>query len=316
MEQRTKKVWIVSVLCVLVALLVSGCSLAKQDQQSPKNQDQLCGVYISLDSWGEWKKDEEAMNAHAEKYGWSDNWHPKHYATVVKRDGEEEYVFEDLKGVGMFLEKEGDTTELVECKSSSGALSDLGMEYHLDESDGSTGNSRELSGTVKLARSKEERVVQTNPIRKDEKGYYVQLDATGGVLVDGEDNTVGTLTSKEEQTVKMEGSVRKKEGFSWKVTIDVSDTLQRVTVREMDRQDQQVQERSFTAKDGDVDMKINGKTAWILVEETFRAENGKTYVKHTAYDRDEEDEETWEGHICNYEGRNGLIDPATLTFEE
>lgn len=306
----------VSVLCVLVALLVSGCSLAKQDQQSPKNQDQLCGVYISLDSWGEWKKDEEAMNAHAEKYGWSDNWHPKHYATVVKKDGEEEYVFEDLKGVGMFLEKEGDTTALVECKSSSGALSDLGVAHHLDESDGSTGNSRELSGTVKLARSKEERVVQTNPIRKDEKGYYVQLDATGGVLVDGEGNIGGTLTSKEEQTVEMEGVASKKEGFSWKVTIDVSDALQKVTVREMDRRDQQICEHVFTVKDGDVDMKLNEKTAWILVEEIFRAQNGSTYVKHTAYDRDEGEEEPWGEHICNYAGRAGLINPATLYFAE
>ncbi len=306
----------ISVLCALVALLVSGCSLAREDQQKPQNQDQLCGVYISLDFWEEWKKDEEAMNAHAEKYGWSDNWHPKHYATVVKRDGEEEYIFEDLKGVGMFLEKEGDITTLVECKSSSGALSNLGTETHLDESEDGTENSRGISGTVKLALSKEERVVQTNPIRKDEKGYYVQLDATGGVMIDGEGNSGSTLTSKEEQTVEMEGSARKKEGFSWKVTIEVSDRLQKVTVREMDRQNQQIQERSFTAKDGDVDMKMNGKTAWILVEETFCAENGKTYVKHTAYDREKESEEAWEGHICNYEGRNGLINPATLTFEE
>lgn len=108
-----------------------------------------------------------------------------------------------------------------------------------------------------------------------------------------------------------------KESITYKVNFNPVNTLQSAKAIEMNQNNQVVKSTDIKFSSRQLNLKLDQKTDYVIIEETFADRAGNTYQKRTAYDCEQISGEEWRnGNIHTFDKtmENGKVQRIILTF--
>lgn len=266
---------IVTLLLACSIILLSGCSLAKEEAVENR-PDRLVGVYLTTERASEVNGDKNwveygTFSADSE---FGELKIPKKILPATYDKESKEFIFPDLEGYALFeatVEAEGETYNTVQTDLADG-------NFHVTSTD--YGDSYEISGTLYVGEEMENAVWTANKVYQTEDGL-IYLDGSGNSYQGGD------FSSKMEETRTTtvngeEGNVSMIVEFS----IQTVQKLEKILVHQYDENGRLIDTQELPVIAEDQDVLWNSNAAWAVVEEH--------YVDHTvrtAYDRPTGDEE-------------------------
>lgn len=257
------------VLLALLALTLTGCSLARAEAPS-ESGDRWVGFYVAPSQGG---RDNFYNNPYLEEYG-ALEVETEQFGTLTAprevlfalEDEFENYAFPGMEtGFSLFYLDE--TTETSHCTRT---VSDMGPHdgFHIVETD--EGSSITFGGTVCFGPP----VGVTDWDPYDDNTiwtfYRVYQTENGRVYIDGEGNSANgpiTQTSAETRTVTENGETTREETISVTVAVKAVPRLERLAVTQFDGNNSVLQSEDLSLQSERTEVRCLAETAWILVEE-------------------------------------------------
>lgn len=276
----------IALILTLCMLLFSGCSLAKEPEDRPK-QSRLMGVYL-VDEAGERELQESenwvesgTLNMDTE-FGKLDV--PRMVFPAVCDPEMSEITFPGVKGYALFSAvirgENGD------CNVSVSDLEHGHFGVHVND----FGTSYDLSGTLYVGKQSADKIWTV---------YHVYQSADGTVYLDGKGNSHqgSTFSTKleENQTVTVDGE----EGTLYtkvEVKLEEIPQIEKLLVHQYNAAGERIETNTLSLTTQPETVSWNPDAAWAVVEE--HSDDG---VKRTAYDRTQEEQITHTAYILNSE---------------
>ena len=274
---KHKKLWI-GLLALLMMVVVSGCSLAKEEIKQPESKmttDRLIGVLITRESLNliDWENHieenlEEIIENGSEILDTSDKTGARIYATINKNGSEEgkdwEIVFENIEGIQILTPtfQNGTEGELISIMGDD-EISDI----QLKSNAGEDGVSRELVGTVYVLPSEgEEMVFYANPIYQTTSGeiYVTNADMGTGVGNLGA-GISATQTIDAEASVTRDDSVQT-DKMSVVINYEVVKEPKEIILHYMDMENQVITSEKYEPSNLPEKIIPTSGTAYIILE--------------------------------------------------
>lgn len=258
---------ITGLLLIGMALLLSGCSLAREEGQEAVGTDRMIGAYITRDYLNLFDM-EGYLNDHADKLGGDDivvdasreiGYQDRIYAVFQKQDGQGmgEYVFEGIDGIPFFM-------PVIKSESDSGedvTVAQQGQEI----ADGhfTSGDIIKLEGVIYYS-GKDSPVFYCNPVYQSPDGSVYMTAGTGisGQLSAGssysmklsETQTASAVNSQQDQEGDDSSDKQDKEK---EISSEVNITIQgkaaggKCRILQMDEDSRIISIREISAEEGE-----------------------------------------------------------------
>lgn len=236
--RKRNKIWnkknIIFVFAIMLMLLLSGCSLAREDagEEGQVNTDRLVGAfvtteYLSLFDMEAYINDniDEIMDGGTISAGNNSEYDGRIYATVEKHDSTEpsdwEIRFGDIEGICFFNAKwQNEGEEPFSMLTCGDEIWDLHQQFNMTDE----GEFVSISGTMYALFNKEmeEITFYLNPVYQTESG---ELYVTSGMGHGLTGDIGGSFTTKiEEETTITENGETKIYGGAAELTVEILDS--------------------------------------------------------------------------------------------
>lgn len=291
---KTRFIILAGLLCISICL--TGCRLAKTEEQNPGQESgSYCGVFIT--------------------YGAPDTEDTIIEGTPIRSGSGliEEYEFEGLKG-SCFFEVLQFSDIPAEDGSRTAFHSDAVCDVKVNVNVGDEGRETTLEGRIYLS-GRFQQVVYCNPVYQREDGsIYTVPGSAAGIMVSGDSGGDYGYARDSSYTAKVNGK-ESVEKLSCKINFERVDRLKEVIVKEYDEQDYILNAASIRADLMESDIKLQNKTAYVIVEENYINSDGEEYKKRTAFDCDRvkwnKDAVVTE-FLLRFENEEGIVIPSIL----
>ena len=276
-------------ILMIVMLFASGCSLAKEEVNSNGigKDDCLIGLLITEGNRG--ILDAE-VGTEMSLEEWQDS--QKVFATVDKKNsddaGDWDIFFPGVEGISFFIpefrygeEKYDSLVMLV----GSDEICDV--KNHLNVSD--TSESREITGTVYVAREKEkEYIYYMNPVYQTADGEIYVTQGQGLMGNEGEGTgALGGWNVKEEKEVTIDGE-SKKQGIAVDVTFEMMFAPTKIRIHQMDMEHNILDSAEYEPGTLPEEVKCMEETVYVVVETERVDLEGKTITEREMGTADDE----------------------------
>lgn len=305
---------LLSLLCLLTA---TGCQLAREqegkEEQGAQDKDKFIGVFITYESLG--LSQAESQYFDRETGGKADTGvldEERLYAKLKDKSfideetGEEsktkEYVFDGVEGISFFsaMVYATDSSENYKMAVIDEAISE-GSVKHMAvlEREFMT----QLEGSIYFTPDKNDGVFYMNPVYQSADGQVYALsglgDAYSAELIQGEAH-FSTFTLEEAITVKEDGK-DVITGTSVSLSLDVVFKPEEIVFLEMDKNSAVLSRTQYAPGETPESLKLNGDTAYIIVETHKRDKDGRPFATRELYSVQDEAINTL---ICREDGIN------------
>lgn len=279
-------------LCLCAVLMMSGCSLAKEDGQG-QTTDRLIGVLITPE-WLDVSDTDEALQNSGLQDGTvkDDSGEERLYAEMTEQTTtdeetgetwtEKKYQFSDTTGL-LCIAPRVTTEDGESCMISS---ADDAVEYSVNLLRTDDGDEMNLDVTVYLTASAdpdEIREVYVNPVyQADDDSVYAVSGQGFSFSASVNDGSELSQTISGETEITVDGK-RQQERANITVHLGVMAQPEQITVRQMDGQSQCLSETVYEPGTLPETLTVQEKTAYVLVE-TAADENGDATVSREIYE--------------------------------
>ena len=292
---KAKTITALSAMMIL-ALVLPGCRLAREDTGTGEFGDKMVGVFVTtehldlFDMEGFLTDNPKVLSGGQTSLSGDDQqYQGRLYATHVKRlyeseeTGEksqfEEYVFEGVDGISFFsyagFSDSGIYTGTMSDEAISGGH--VGI-FHGDDE-----NRRTMEGTIYVAPA-DHIVFYINPVYQSADGS-IYVTTGSGISVTGASGEGSAMSQTLEETRTItENGTAKTDSISVAISISVMFAPEKVVVLQMDAGSNVIKRSEFTPGMMPDEFLPESATAYILVETFKRGNEGETSVSREIYD--------------------------------
>lgn len=303
LNDRMKKM-LIGMFVLMTAVLLGGCSLAKEDAANDSSKDRMIGAFITdeyldlfdmdayLDDHASSLSDGEEIVADR-----SPKYYERLYATIDKQGSKDpadwDISFGDVKGINFFSicwedDSKEETTSLVE----SDGIYDVNTDYHITDE----GENVELSGTIYMLPGQIDSNTSyfVNPVYQTEDGrIYVVSESGGSTSGNTSEGQQFAITISDETTVTGNGSIVTGNIKMGKTTVTVRLSVvyepMKVTLYQMNKDNQVLQKDEYTPGKLPEKLKASKGCEYFLIETEKKDMNGKTVITREVYEPNKED---------------------------
>lgn len=260
-----KKRWFTWIFIAGLAVVLSGCQLAKQElgEEADVSGDRLIGMYITQeyldlfdfekyfnDHMGQLMSGKETVVEEAARREYGERIYAVYQET---KEGAGDYIFEGMDGVSFFYAKMPHPQDAGLVLQAGPEVTDI----KISESD--TG--QEIEGTI-YCTTGGKNGFYFNPVYQTAKGEVYLLAGTGisGNLTDG---AAFSQRMDEKRTTDKNGE-ESSENYAVSITICGRDACDRYVIAQMDEQDQKLQETVYLAKELPDCVEVLADAAYLL----------------------------------------------------
>jgi len=294
------KIMLAALAALMVLTLLAGCQLAKPDAEQDAGRDTLCGVFITLE-YLDIGEPEITLNGKGEpQISYSEM---RIYATHPEDENgvSPYYTFKGIEGYCFFSIRE---------KEADGSF------YHRSFADNVIqdrltkigDNSTMISGTIYFDAHCSDFVIFPNPVYQTQDGgvYVVPGEGTAiGNPTEG-DNISLTLSETASQTADGETITKTMEVS---ITAQCLNTNQEVILKQIDENDQVVDETVITQDTIPDNVRVLPDTAYMILEEHCIDGEGNAVVKRTLVDT------SAAYFYVQFTGEHGIVEPSLVSLE-
>ena len=275
-NDRMKKM-LIGMFVLTTAVLLGGCSLAKEDAANDSSKDRMIGAFIT----------DEYLDLYNERL----------YATIDKQGSKDpadwDISFGDVKGINFFSicwedDSKEETTSLVE----SDGIYDVNTDYHITDE----GENVELSGTIYMLPGQIDSNTSyfVNPVYQTEDGrIYVVSEPGGSTSGNTSEGQQFAITISDETTVTGNGSIVTGNIKMGKTTVTVRLSVVyepvKVTLYQMNKDNRVLQKDEYTPGKLPEKLKASKGCEYFLIETEKKDMDGKTVITREVYEPDEEE---------------------------
>ena len=276
LNDRMKKM-LIGMFVLMTAVLLGGCSLAKEDAANDSSKDRMIGAFIT----------DEYLDLYNERL----------YATIDKQGSKDpadwDISFGDVKGINFFSicwedDSKEETTSLVE----SDGIYDVNTDYHITDE----GENVELSGTIYMLPGQIDSNTSyfVNPVYQTEDGrIYVVSEPGGSTSGNTSEGQQFAITISDETTVTGNGSIVTGNIKMGKTTVTVRLSVVyepvKVTLYQMNKDNRVLQKDEYTPGKLPEKLKASKGCEYFLIETEKKDMDGKTVITREVYEPDEEE---------------------------
>lgn len=178
-----------------------------------------------------------------------------------------------------------------------------------------------VDGTIPVSSTKE-RIVKLISVHQRHNGeVYIDLPAGPSLHLDPSNDMAGLSRSeKYESSMKSMGLLDQsaKESITFNIYFKTVDRLQSAKAIEMGQDNQVIRATEINFNARQLNLKLDQKTDYVIIEETFVDRAGNTYQKRTAYDCEQisgDERRNGNTHTFNKTMENGKVQLIILTLE-
>lgn len=290
-----KSKWKIMMFGAFIMLMVSGCSLAKEEVAEDK-KDKLVGALITTEPLDLYDMEafiednaSEIVSGKSE-LGYDSDYEQKLYAVADKKGSEKasewEISFQNVDGMLLMAPTWLEDGEPVVGAVSDDGISDLHTEFHVtDEAD-----MLKLTASVYVTPKSEEvnMCLCLNPVYQtpNDEFYVVsgQCSSSSGMMGDG-----GTLTQRIEDkvTITLNGE-ETVEGMEVTVSMTCHYAPTKVTILQMNAQNEVIKREEYLPEHVPEEMKAEDGAAYFIVETECTDMNGNVSQEREIFEYDEE----------------------------
>ncbi|MFV0517748.1 MAG: hypothetical protein ACK5MV_10185 [Aminipila sp.] len=328
-KDKTSKNYSIYVLClsILLIIMLTGCSLAKEELQQLESGNKLCGVFVTFeDELKDYMMQEGDTLYYDEKKLVRADGSIKFLTEkemklfsgdsfevdgVIQKDGK--YRFGNIQGdylaCRLELQSGGDDEEYY-----SSSFVSSGDIYNVKSYSNSSEEEEKsmMEGTIGVS-SKYKGAVRMNPVYERADGsIYTSIPGSAAMMISEEfgggsisktitESYESKFTGLKQNKVKNEN---KKKTFSFTVSVEQKDYLESAIVRQFNKNNEMIKSSEIELNLQEQYIKLEQQTSYVIIEEKFVDVNDKEYIKRTTYDCDK----------VNFIEDNGLNNYGTHVF--
>lgn len=293
-------------LCVafLPALLLEGCSLARQDlQETARQQERLCGVLVTVGDAGEGLRQEESLEGST--FSSIQELEEALSAPAAAEGTRREdgvYTFAGVDGHFLGIFEEEDQEGSYVRFANDGSFGVVKAETKVTD----TGTLHRMEAVVMTDTGLREPVYLNPVYQRGDGTVYVQLDGGGYLLFGAAGGEVFGTTYSSTNTREIRG---KQEVNTTELTVSLQAGVPAETVRllEMDGENRLIRTQEISREMKEA--ALHEETAYVIVEEKRRDGSLMRSLYDTGQDTENEDGFL---HKVYYSGTDGILVPAEL----
>ena len=292
------KILFAALAALMMLTLLGGCQLARPDDGTDAGRDTLCGVFITLDYLDisepeitlDWEGEPQFFYPEARVYA----------TRTEDENGFFDYTFEGIEGYRFFMVQ----TQNADGTIYHSSIVEAPMEDVLTQI---SDNGTMISGTIYFDVHCSDCVMFANPVYQMQDGRVYMVPGTGtGAEIMGEGINL-TVTLSETTTQTTDGETNTKT-MEVKITAQGLNTNQEVILKQMDENDQVVDETVITQDSIPETIRVLPDTAYMILEEHCIDVEGNTMVKRTLVDT------SAEYFNVRFTGEHNIFIPSVVTL--
>jgi len=317
MKNKGRLIFLLIMLINMITL--TGCQLALPDSNTQISADKLCGVFLTIGDQ-EFPINDEQLAASVDSIPSSAEALFEHstFAPINEHRFEgkltaeqNDMLFDGLEGYFMGVISDS-TVNDEPCYGlvCSPDLTNAKLAVNVTET------SKENSGEATLYVSEEFKdLCYLNPVYITSEGsYYVVMGNSHCTSFSG--STTGSVYSLtiDTKTTKTHNNSTEANKDTFKINIAVVDEIQKVTIKEMDQNDNLVKTTDFDNESPE-EYIVTDDTSYVIVEEMYTNASKENVIKRSIYTPLPKDSsESSNLHFCNFLGENEVVIRKMIKF--
>lgn len=303
---------IFAVLAVLMIIaLFGGCQLAVEGEES-QGEDMLCGIFITLDHL-DMDMSEESIELPQNWNGDPNNIVFPETRIYAKRheleNGFVEYTFDNIEGNSFYMVKVYGLEEYETYNKTEIGSQIANGSTHVNVSIGDTSDNRSLTGTIYFDVNYP-CTIYTNPVYQTPEGevYMIQGSCTSYGKLQFEGSS-GSIKLSDTKTKTVDGE-ETSQTVEVELNIEGVNTNKQVVLKQMDSDDQTIAEEVIVKDIIPETIDVLPDTQYMIMEEHCIDFEGKTVIKRTLLDMEEETV------YVRFTGNNGIVETFPVSLKE
>lgn len=305
------KILLAALAVLMIITLFGGCQLAVEGEVS-QGEDMLCGVFITLDNL-EMEMPEESIEL-------PQNWNgdpndivfPETRIYANRHEDEKgfvEYTFNDIEGNAFYMVKVYGLEEYETYNKTEIGSQIANGSTHVNVSIGDTSDNRSLTGTIYFDVNYP-CTIYTNPVYQTPEGevYMIQGSCTSYGKLQTEGSS-GSIKLSDTKTKTVDGE-ETSQTVEVELNIEGVNTNKQVVLKQMDSGDNTIAEEVIVTDNIPESIEVLSDTQYMIMEEHCTDFEGKTIIKRTLLDLEEET------MYVRFTGESGIVETFFVSLKK